>query len=213
MGSPAPRRIALVHFFLDMTSDNPQHTPSPHREVWLRTNVRALTVAMAVCALAGLAGVSAVLSSESLGVGRWLQVAGGGVIVVAVLGMAALAYQMTLPRLAYEPGYLLVYLESSEPTRVPIEIVELFFLGHGESHVPATSDSPAKSRTVVVRLAEGATEWHSRPTRPQLGEWRDGYIILRGTWCEPLTHDVLKGLNRRLAAIHRERRAAQESNS
>jgi hypothetical protein len=93
---------------------------------------------------------------------------------------------------------------------VPIEIVELFFAGQGMSHLPATDELPSRARTVVIRLAEAATEWHANDVKPDWGEWREGYIIIRGTWCQPLTADVLKNLNRRLREVHQERAAAAE---
>jgi hypothetical protein len=62
---------------------------------------------------------------------------------------------------------------------------------------------------VVVRLAESATDWKHREVRPAFGQWCEGYITLRGAWCEPITREVMQGLNRRLAEVQRERKAAQ----
>ena len=39
---------------------------------------------------------------------------------------------------------------------------------------------------------------------------RDGYITLRGLWCEPLSHERVNTLNHRLAAAHRAVRLRQE---
>lgn len=174
-------------------------------ETWLRTNRRALLVALVVALLVVGAGISAVAISPRFWFGNALAVVGWGAVGGAGVFAVMLLYQMTLPRLAYHDGYLLVYLQSAQPTRVPIEIVELFFAGQGVSHLPAAEEGPTKSRTVVVRLAEAATDWHFRDVKPDWGEWREGYIIVRGTWCEPLTAEVLKSLNRRLREVHRER--------
>jgi hypothetical protein len=183
----------------------------PPSEIWVRTNRRALGAALA--AAAGAACVLAALFAcvgPALGLGIWALFLGS--LLVTVLGYVALSllYQLSLPRLAYANGKLLVYLTSAEPQRVPIEIVELFFIGQGSSLVPTTSAQPSRSVTVVIRLAEAAKEWHARPVKPALGEWREGYIILRGTWCEPVTKELVKGLNERLVAAHREQKRSHQ---
>lgn len=194
-------------------SSNPAATPAPRPdfEVWLRTNVRALLVGFVVTSGLLLSGISAILIADRFSWGIALQVLGWLTIALCSYASLMLLYQMRLPRLAYQAGELYVYLKSSQPVRVPIEIVELFFAGQGESMAPATGTGPTKSRTVVVRLAEAATDWHNLPIRTAQGEWREAYIILRGTWCEPLTPEVFKSLNRRLSEVHRERRARLET--
>lgn len=177
-------------------------------EVWLRTNRRALLIGVAFVGLIVLAAASAIVISGQFWFGPALQIGGWATLGLGSLLVLMLVYQMRLPRLAYCNGHLLVYLKSAEPERVPIEIVELFFFGQGVSHLPANESEPSKSRTVVVRLAEAAAEWHARDVNPNWGEWREGYIILRGTWCEPLTPDVMKDLNRRLREVHRARASA-----
>ena len=64
-------------------------------------------------------------------------------------------------------------------------------------------DSPASLGTVVVRLAEKAEAWRRGRIHPLVGSWCDGYIILRGTFCEPLSVEVVHRLNRLLAESHR----------
>ena len=71
--------------------------------------------------------------------------------------------------------------------------------GHGK--IPET-----EAQNVVVRLAEAATEWHHREVKPALGHWCDGYVTLRGAWCEPIDADVLERLNKRLVTVKRELR-------
>lgn len=183
--------------------------PTPP-EIWLRTNVRALALGLLVAVGLLSAGISAILISDRFFFGLGLKVIGWLTALSCGYASLMLLYQMRLPRLAYQADELLVYLQSSRPIRVPIEVVELFFSGQGESLVPATSEGRSRSRTVVIRLAEAATQWHNLPIRTALGQWSEAYIILRGTWCEPLTPELFKQLNHRLAEIHRQRRALAE---
>ena len=177
-------------------------------EIWLKTNRRALLATLLVVLLFGLAAVGALIYAPQTPYATELRVVGGlTLLICGYLGLSV-AYQMSLPRLAYADGELWVYLASAEPTKVPIAIVELFFAGQGSSQLPAAEDAPSKARTVVIRLAEAARDWHFREVKPAWGEWREGYIILRGTWCEPLTPEVMKRLNRRLREVHREHDSA-----
>jgi hypothetical protein len=135
---------------------------------------------------------------------------GTGIFGLGVVCVAALWVATRIPRLAYDDGELLVYLRSLAPLRVPVEAVECFFLGQGPAH-PAAPDEPvAKAANVIARIAESAPQWHARPVRADLGQWCDGYITIRGMWCEPLSHERINQLNRRLAEAHRAVRARQE---
>lgn len=177
------------------------------REVWLRSNPRALTLLVPLPLLllvAGLVmlGVAAYLQDSvvcwSLGT---LGAASGGAGLFA-------AWQWTRrPRLARESDHLLVYLGDWTPEAIPLEVVESFFRGNGASKLPAEDPAVVKTSTIVARLAEARTDWHSRPTREAFGEWKDGYIVFRGTWCEPITIELLRELNKRLGAAQREHRA------
>jgi len=90
---------------------------------------------------------------------------------------------------------------------VPIEFVEVFFAGQSETHMPRprtqTTGPAPESRNVVVRLAERAAQFQQHPVKPSLGSWEDGYIVVRGTWSEPINKDLFRRLNRRLIDIHR----------
>jgi hypothetical protein len=178
-------------------------------EVWLDTNRRALWLGMllpATIATAGLAALAWSLWSQQ----HWGLQLGLAVVTAAALWMVGeLMYALRCPRLAYEEGTLLVYLEPTRPTRLPVEIVECFFLGMGQSDLPALEGAPPKTRDVVIRLAERAEQWRTRPVRPQFGQWCDGYITLRGTWCQPLTPQLLKELNHKLATVQRQQRRTQ----
>ena len=93
-------------------------------------------------------------------------------------------------------------------TRVPIEIVECFFLGQGASELPKLQGREPETQNVVIRLAESASEWKHRDVRPSFGQWCEGYITIRGAWCEPITPELMKRLNQRLVEVQHERKAA-----
>jgi hypothetical protein len=181
-------------------------------EVWLRTNRRALWMAMIPPGLllaANLAGLVWSLVAQ-----QWVIAAMCGLFVFVLLWLlAGLTSAMYLPRIAYQPGELLVYLELHRATRVPIDIVEVFFLGQGPSELPKLKGREPETQNVIVRLAESATEWKHRDVRPAFGMWCEGYITIRGSWCEKITPEIMRRLNHRLAEVQRERKAALEATS
>jgi hypothetical protein len=162
--------------------------------VWLRTNTRAIFLGMILPALALAVGLFVVYGVESLA-GR---VAGGLVAIVSGLLLILLAVQLRRPRLAHEPGYLLVYLRSWSPIRVPLEIVEGFLMGQGPSLLSGRQHEQTETVTLVIRLSDRAEEWSQVDVKPALGKWCDGYITIRGTWCEPLSVDLVNRLNAQL---------------
>lgn len=111
--------------------------------------------------------------------------------------------QLRQPRLAYDQRHLLVYVQTGPAYRVPIEVVEGFLLGQGPTLLPGKRYDQSEARTIVVRLADAATDWADRESKPALGRWCGGYITLRGTWCEPLSVDLVNRLNQRLAEVNR----------
>lgn len=182
-------------------------------EVWLRANRRALLLGMLLPAL--LLVASGWLLGVSLLAEMWI-----GWTVVAALGLLIGAYVaiqlffwMRIPRLAYENEQLLVYLDSATPTRVPIEIVECFFLGQGASELPKLEGKEPETANVVVRLAESAREWRHRDVRPNLGHWCEGYITLNGAWCEPINNQQLQQLNQKLIAAHRQQKELRKASA
>ena len=102
-----------------------------------------------------------------------------------------------------QPGSLLVYLEPSRPTRVPIEIVEVMFLGQGPSELPRLKGREPETQNVIIRLADTATEWKHRDVRPAFGHWCEGYITIPAMSGD-LTPDLLRKLNHRLVEVKRE---------
>lgn len=176
------------------------------REVWLRTNRRALAMGMILPGLilaASLGGLGwAVQTGRHWTIG--LMFLSGALLGLWMLG--ELLFALWQPRLAFEGGQLLVFLEPTRPTPVPIEIVECFFLGQGASELPKLAGREPETQNVVVRLAEAAAEWKHRDVKPAIGHWCEGYITLRGSWCERITPAVMQRLNRRLAEVHRQRK-------
>lgn len=177
-------------------------------EPWLLTNRRALLLGMVVPVVLGTLAGGALLWSVMTSQPWWLQLVLLVVVVVPVWMLGELLYALTRPRLAYEDGQLLVYLEPARATRVPIEIVEVFFLGQGPGSLPTIGGREPETQNVIVRLAESATEWKHRDVRPAIGQWCESYITIRGSWCEPITPGLMRRLNQRLAEIQRERKAA-----
>ena len=173
------------------------------RQIWLKPNRRAILFGLIPPVLLLGAGLSLLLfiaAEESV----WARGFGWAFVAVASIPVGFLLHQLRSPRLAFQDDQLLVFLGLVAPIRVPIEIVECFFLGQGPGYVPGNRESETKN--VVVRLAERAEEWKHFEVRPTLGHWCDGYITIRGAWCEPLTTEVMERLNHRLALIHRQQK-------
>ncbi|EAQ81453.1 hypothetical protein [Blastopirellula marina] len=157
--------------------------------LWLAANHRPAQVAALFSAIffAG-SGISALLRT---------QVAGG--FALGLLAAAIVAAGVTLrlrqpPRIRYDHPYLVLRFPGAGIFRVPLEAVECFFIGVAK-YEPSGS-SPRESVAVVVRLAERAREWKQRDVPAEYGRWCDGYIVLDGTWCEPIAEAKVLQLNR-----------------
>lgn len=168
-------------------------------EIWLHNNRRALAFGLILPGLLLSIGVVLAVVSDAV----WLRVAGGAMALVGLLGVAIVLRQLWQPRLAYDQRHLLVYLNAGPAYRVPIEVVEGFLLGQGPTMLPGKRYDHTEAATVVIRLADSAPDWADRATKPALGRWCGGYITLRGTWCEPLSVDLVQRLNYRLAEVNR----------
>jgi hypothetical protein len=83
---------------------------------------------------------------------------------------------------------------------VPVGIVESFFSGQGPAHLPAMTKQP-QTVNLIARLSQRQKEWASQKVRPALGSWCDGYVTIRGTWCEPLNSELIRRINRRLKEV------------
>lgn len=166
------------------------------KQVWLRTNRRVM-IAMAVplAVLAALAA-TAIVDPWSLGwLGRGIGIAVG---VPAGLALAAALLLARQPRVAFVDGHVLFYVRLGRATAVPLDAVECFLLGQGPALLPGEQYAKTSTATVVVRLRERAEEWSRGEAHPLLAAWCDGYITLRGTWCEPLNVEVVSRMNRLL---------------
>jgi hypothetical protein len=171
-------------------------------EVWLRTNTRAINFGLALPAAMLLLGLTLVLYPSSGAALLALRCMGGVLLFLGSALIVALLRLRGQPRLAYRQGHLLVALGGGQPIAVPIDAVECFFLGQAPTLLKGAAQG-TQARALVVRLAESATDWAARDIKPALGRWCDGYITIRGTWCEPLDVALARRLNERLAAVKR----------
>jgi hypothetical protein len=181
------------------------------REIWLRRNRRVAAI-LAVCCTLALAMALFVTAISSSGVMRALS---GGAAGISLVALVAIGVRSRQPRLTYCDGGLEVHLTGGRPVRVPIDVVECFFLGQGPSWLPRMLfGSRLETATLIVRLAESAVEWrHREDIHPRLGHWCEGYITIRGTCCEPLSGELVASLNRRLVEVHRLARHSQRLES
>lgn len=170
------------------------------RKTWLRANRRVLLLGMIppiVLVAVGLI-LLAVMPPDAE---SWIRYGGMAVAGLGLLLAALIAIQMRLPRLAYADGWLLIYLAGGGPLRVPIEIVQCFFLASGAGQIPGSKGSRIGVRNLTMRLDEKATDYHHRDVKPALGRWDEGYIVIHGAWCEPLDLALVGRLNARLADV------------
>ena len=170
-------------------------------EIWLRTNVRAVLFGAILPLAVGAVGLVLCLGLPGRDPSPWMRGLGIGLIVAGGFTIALLLLQLRQPRLAYSDGQLLLWLRSGPPIRVPISAIECFWLGHGASLLPGKRNERTETQTIVIRIADKAVEWRQQEVKPQLGGWCDGYITIRGTWCEPLNLNVVNRLNQRLAEV------------
>jgi hypothetical protein len=169
-------------------------------ETWLRPNRRAIWFGCLPPLVMVVIGVwMTVRSSDESAVGwRWF----GAALAATGIGIIAmLLRQLNRPRIAYQDGQVLFYLRSGSPIAVPANIVEAFFLGQGPAIF--TGEARAKHETVnlVARLSQREAEWAQRAVKPAVGNWCDGYVTVRGTWCERLDGNVIRRLNKRLKEV------------
>jgi hypothetical protein len=179
-------------------------------ECWLKPNRRALRIALVAPLTLMLVGAIVAAWGYARGGAAATFLVGVVLAFAGAVGAAWLLYALRIPRLAYDGADVLVYLRSLTPLRVPVDAVECFFLGQGPALPAAPQPDVTKAANVIVRLAEGAKDYHTRQVRSDLGVWSDGYITIRGMWCEPLDHQRVNELNRQLGAAHRAQRKPQQ---
>lgn len=135
--------------------------------------------------------------------------AGGGMLATAVaatvplVAAASLAAVAIRPRLARDGSDMVVRLAPLATERVPLDVVECVF--SGSQPLVAADGGPPRRRvgTLVIRLAERATEWRARPTFGPWGTWDDGHVVIDGRWCEPLSPEFARTLAGRLMECKR----------
>ena len=135
-----------------------------------------------------------------------------GVSLALAIGLCWFSWNCFFrPRLAITSDELLVNVTISSKTfRVPLDVVEVFFMGQGavrgtEPGQPKDYEG-AVAANVIVRLAEAAPDWHNRKSQLWLAVWDDGYITIRGLWCEDIQQELLKNMNKQLAKAKRQRK-------
>lgn len=169
------------------------------REVWLRSNLRpVVALAVAAAAIATLAVVMAL----TLPLPPWAAVGLVGLAGVVALAAGCLAWGATQPRLALDGDAVAVRLAPLTVQRVPLGVVECIF--RGSEPIAAAGDPPRfRVGTLVLRLAERATEWRQRPSFRPWGTWEDGHVVIDGRWCEPLSPESARQIATRLAEAKR----------
>lgn len=166
-------------------------------ETWLRANRRVL--AWALIPAAGVTALGAALAATaSHGALRGLGWAIAGLGALLALGLAD---QMRRPRIAFRDGCVLFNLRRGRPVETPVQFVEAFFLGQGPARLPAVDGKPAEAVNLVARISQKAPQWAEVDVKPALGRWCDGYVTIRGMWCEPLDGELIRRLNRRLREV------------
>jgi hypothetical protein len=168
------------------------------KEIWLRGNQRLMLAGMAVPFLIALG--SALFMGLSFFAGSFsttLFVLGIVAIVAALIMGGLIAWVGRLPRVAYDAleRKVVLYLPGPTPYRIPLDIVECFFLGSGITQLPGQSTRDVQTKNIVVRLAERADDWHRRDLTLSIGKWCEGYITIRGLYCEPFDVETIKRLN------------------
>jgi hypothetical protein len=177
-------------------------------ETWLRPNRRVLFVSLVGSLV--LIGLACWLFQFPEPIYYWT---GACLLPCAVLLAIRIFFRAARRRLAYKTGALLVDLGRRQPISVPIDQVECFFLGSSKTTLSGVWGLQSRAVSVVVRLAEKAVDFHDRPVSPRLGSWNDGYITIRGSWCEPVSPALIAKLNKRLTeaqkSMHPERGKAK----
>jgi hypothetical protein len=133
---------------------------------------------------------------------RWL---GAALIVAGIALISYLVGQLRRPRVAYHDGEVQFYLRSGGPISVPVANVEAFFLGQSDAPLPGALGRQ-QTANLVARISQRASKWLRQDVKPALGSWCNGYVTIRGTWCEPLGNELIRRLNRRLHEVQTETR-------
>ncbi|MCA9260405.1 MAG: hypothetical protein KDA61_14435 [Planctomycetales bacterium] len=165
-------------------------------ETWLLPNRRALGMALVPTVALGAIGVATTWLAEGNAMwwaGLVLAIAGGGL----TLGLVG---QWLRPRVSCDGRNVLFHVRAGAPVSIPLVSVEAFFLGQGPAHLPSSWGAQQKTVNLVARLSQKSHDLASGRVKEALAQWEEHYLTLRGTWCEPLTQDVVRTINHRLRA-------------
>jgi len=124
--------------------------------------------------------------------------------------LAGLIHQLLHPRIAYRDGNVLFFIKAGGPLAVPVQVVEAFFLGQGPANLPVGTDKQTNTVNLIARLSQRDSQWQQRDVKRALGKWSEGYVTIRGIWCEPLTFETIRRLNHRLHEVSQEQKATSE---
>jgi hypothetical protein len=178
------------------------------QECWVRANRRAFAFAAIAPTTIAVVLFAALWAGASYVDDAVAQVALFSLaclfLVGAIFSLGSAAYLMRTPRIAYSHGNVIVTLQPRSPEIIPLESVECFFLGREPVEI---GSRPSRVSNIVVRLAERNQELQSRTLKTRFGGYRDGYLIVDGAWCEPITPELMKRINARLSEVRREHEA------
>ena len=185
------------------------------QNVWLHGNIRFAWLFGVPAVLFGLiafVGLVMAFTNPGYQIVWWTLAVAAGVVAVT---LGIFAYEATEPRLQCQNGFLLVHLSPFRLKRIPLDIVECFFSGSNSLDaygITTETDEPAyRVGTVVIRLAERASEYRAGSMFSPWGVWQDSSIILDGRWCEPLSPALLKDLASRLMKAKQDAIESQRS--
>lgn len=187
-------------------------------ETWLRGNVRPAVGLVLAAAAITVAGVALAWAGGAPAASVGLLAAAGGVVLASA---AAVAVAAARPRLALHGAAVRIRLAPLVAHDVPLDMVECVFLGSRPLAAAAAGAAPGTTggdaaeaeasrrvATLVMRIAERATAWQSRPTFRAWGTWEEGNVVFDGRWCEPLTVVLARDVARRLLEAKRAGAAA-----
>ena len=182
-------------------------------EVWLKPNRRALAMGMILPLAMALLGLGAVIGFWPPSGPLRVFIVAAGTLMAGLGGLSVVLLGLALrqPRIAFDGSSLWFHIDGRSPVRVPLEAVEAFLGGRSESL--ASHARIQKTYAVVVRFADRFPEFHERPIRHVMGTWQDGYLSIRGLWCEPISAELIKSLNRKLNEAKRRTRQAPEGDT
>ncbi|HEY6565299.1 MAG TPA: hypothetical protein VIY86_12425 [Pirellulaceae bacterium] len=178
-----------------------------YKSIWLRGNQRLLGLGQGTLLLSAIVMMSLMV----LGTRLWPWPAWTALGVVFLATWGAIAYFNRRGVVTYNGQCLQLTPGRWKPVEIPLEVVECFFRGQGETALP---DGPhaAETSQIVIRIADRAREWHTGPLPGIVGRWCGGYITLSGLWCEPITGVLLEQLNHDLVVAQRAARAPTGTN-